>query len=141
MKIIFLGTNGWYDTSLGNTICTLIKTQDYYIILDAGNGLYKIDRHITDEKPVFLFLSHFHLDHIIGLHILNKFKFKQGIHICGPQETRNILGTIVNAPYTLPLTKLPYSTDIYELPEELSKLPFSVETRPLMHSSLTLGFK
>ena len=71
MKIIFLGTNGWYDTSLGNTICTLIKTQDFHIILDAGNGLYKIDRHIIDEKPVFLFLSHFHLDHIIGLHILN----------------------------------------------------------------------
>jgi ribonuclease BN (tRNA processing enzyme) len=26
MKIVFLGTNGWYDTSTGNTICTLLKT-------------------------------------------------------------------------------------------------------------------
>ncbi len=73
MKITFLGTNGWYDTSTGNTICILVETDKYNIVLDAGNGLYKIDRYISSEKPVYLFLSHFHLDHIIGLHILGKF--------------------------------------------------------------------
>lgn len=83
MRIIFLGTNGWYDTSAGNTVCTLIIAKDFYIILDAGNGLYKIDRHITNGNPVFLFLSHFHLDHIIGLHILNKFNtdFRKAITV------------------------------------------------------------
>jgi len=75
MEIIFLGTNGWYDTKTGNTTCTLIETEDYFIILDAGNGLYKIDQYITStsKRPIYLFLSHFHLDHIVGLHIMSKF--------------------------------------------------------------------
>jgi len=36
MKITFLGTNGWYDTDCGNTICTLLETTKAYILLDAG---------------------------------------------------------------------------------------------------------
>ena len=83
MRVIFLGTNGWYDTDTGNTICVLIRTKDYEIILDAGNGLYKIDQYIPErnKKPVYLFLSHFHLDHIVGLHTLMKFNFSQGLTI------------------------------------------------------------
>ena len=83
MKVIFLGTNGWYDTDTGNTICTLINSEKYHIILDAGNGIYKADRYIHDDLPVYLFLSHFHLDHIEGLHVLNKFRFSQGLRIFG----------------------------------------------------------
>ena len=75
MKVVFLGTNGWYDTETGNTICTLLQTDRFDIILDAGNGIHKVDRHIDGGKPVFLFLSHFHVDHIEGLHILAKFRF------------------------------------------------------------------
>ena len=90
MKIIFLGTNGWYDTKTGNTICTLIDAKDYFIVLDAGNGFHKLDRYFNKEKPIYLFLSHFHLDHIIGLHILDKFVFKQGISIYGQKGTKNI---------------------------------------------------
>ena len=51
MKLIFLGTNGWYDTNTGNTICIMIETNKEYIILDAGSALYKIDQYITDENP------------------------------------------------------------------------------------------
>ena len=75
MQVIFLGTNGWYDSPTGNTICTLINSDKYHIILDAGNCLYKADRYIKDDLPVFLFLSHFHLDHIEGLHVLSTFCF------------------------------------------------------------------
>jgi ribonuclease BN (tRNA processing enzyme) len=75
MQIIFLGTNGWFDSPTGSTICTLINTESCHIILDAGNGIYKADRYIQDDLPVYIFLSHFHLDHIEGLHVLNKFSF------------------------------------------------------------------
>lgn len=141
MKITFLGTNGWYDTSTGNTICILLETNKYNIILDAGNGLYKIDRHISSEKPAYLFLSHFHLDHIIGLHILNKFNFRQGLYICGQAGTKDILNAIINLPFSMPLNRLGYKTEIYDLPEERYKIPFQVEFLPLLHSSLTLGYR
>lgn len=141
MKIIFLGTNGWYDTATGDTICVLLETEQYYIILDAGNGLHKLDRHITIAKPVYLFLSHFHLDHIIGLHMLNKFDLPQGLYICGQTGTRNVLDIIINKPFTVPLNGLRFKTEVYELPEEKSNLPFRVDTLPLLHSSATLGFR
>ncbi|HVO66774.1 MAG TPA: ribonuclease Z [Syntrophales bacterium] len=143
MRAIFLGTNGWYDTDTGNTICTLIMTKDYEIILDAGNGFYKIDAYIPEVnmKPVYLFLSHFHLDHIVGLHTLMKFKFSQGLTICGPSGTRDILETFINNPFSASISQLPFSVTIYELPEELIKIPFRVEARELYHPSLTLGYR
>jgi len=33
MKITFLGTNGWYDTRTGNTICTLIGASSYFVVV------------------------------------------------------------------------------------------------------------
>ncbi|MBP1737825.1 MAG: seceted metal-dependent hydrolase of the beta-lactamase superfamily, partial [Deltaproteobacteria bacterium] len=77
MKIIFLGTNGWYDTQTGNTLSILLATREHNIVLDAGNGFTKLDRVLSNSLPIFLFLSHFHLDHLIGLHTLFKFSFSQ----------------------------------------------------------------
>lgn len=141
MKVVFLGTNGWYDTGTGNTICTLVQTERYDIILDAGNGLHRAERHIDGGKPVFLFLSHFHIDHIEGLHILAKFRFHEGLCICGPAGSREILGTFLNAPFTIPLARLPYRAGMMEMPEEAASLPFPVQALPLRHTSLTLGYR
>ena len=141
MKIIFLGTNGWYDTETGNTICTLVQTERYDILLDAGNGIHRAAFHLEGAKPVFLFLSHFHIDHIEGLHILSKFRFREGLCICGPTGSREILGTFINAPFTTPLAELPYPARILEMPEEAAFLPFPVQVLPLRHTSITLGFR
>jgi ribonuclease BN (tRNA processing enzyme) len=141
MKITFLGTNGWYDTKNGNTICTLIETDDYFIVLDAGNGIYKLDQYIKNSnKPIYLFLSHFHIDHIEGLHILNKFNFSQGIKIYGQTGTINILKNIINEPYTVPFDKLPFKVEINELDIE-NDIPFKIEGKHLIHSTPCLGYR
>ena len=141
MKVIFLGTNGWYDTETGNTICTLVQTERYDILLDAGNGIHRAAGLLEGAKPVFLFLSHFHIDHIEGLHILAKFRFREGLTICAPTGGREILGTFINAPFTIPLAALPYPVRILEMPEESASLPFLVKALPLRHASLTLGYR
>lgn len=141
MKVVFLGTNGWYDTETGNTVSTLVQTEEYDIILDAGNGIHRADRYLDGEKPAFLFLGHFHIDHIEGLHILAKFRFSKGLVICGPAGSREILGTFLNVPFTIPLSLLPYPVRILEMPEEAATLPFPVEALPLRHSSLTMGYR
>ena len=141
MKAIFLGTNGWYDTDTGNTVCTLIETDEYSIILDAGNGIFKLDKYIEGKKPVYLFISHFHLDHIIGLHILNKFNFRQGMYVYGQAGTKAILDMLINTPFTVPLSALPFKVDIHELSEGVNNIPFSVESRFLLHSSKCMGYR
>ena len=141
MDVIFLGTNGWYDSTTGNTICILIRSDDYYIVLDAGNGIGKLDQYYQKAKPVYILLSHFHLDHIAGLHILAKFSFAEGLVIAGPKGTRKILNSFINKPFTMPLKDLSYQTEILELSGKKNVLPFEIQFMELVHSSLTLGYR
>lgn len=140
MKVVFLGTNGWYDTETGNTICTLIETRKEYIILDAGGGLYKIDKYIKTKKPIYLFLSHFHLDHIIGLHTLNKFDFPQGIDFYGPPGMSRYLSRVITKPYTMPIRKVKTKIRLNELYKK-SSISINVEFKKLKHSSICYGFR
>jgi ribonuclease BN (tRNA processing enzyme) len=141
MQVVFLGTNGWYDTDTGNTICILVKHKNYHIIFDAGNGIHKIDIYCEGKKPAYLFISHFHLEHIIGLHVLNKIKCFSSLHIYGPRGTKSILKKLINSPFTMPISQLPFPVELHELPRDHKKLPFPVQVKPLLHSSLTLGFR
>ena len=141
MKIVFLGTNGWYDSPTGNTICILIETDKASILLDAGNGLYKADRYIGRDKPVHLFISHTHLDHIIGLHILNKFEFNQGLTIHTQPGTATALQTMFSSTYSLPFANLSYPVEIEELEGLYKNLSFEVQTAKMQHSVPTIGFR
>ena len=116
MQIIFLGTNGWYS-ALNNTVCTLIDSEKFYIILDAGDGLFRLSNFIKTEKPILMFLTHTHLDHIIGLHILNKFRFKQGINIYGYEGTKKSLDAIIRHPFTSPFSDVPFKVEIHDFEE------------------------
>lgn len=141
MKVVFLGTNGWYDTGTGNTVCTLLKTKRWDIVLDAGNGLGRLGDYCHGKKPVFILLSHFHLDHIAGLHTIVKYRFRKGLTICGGKGARRLLDTFVNRPFTVPLAKLPYPVQVLELPAQAGELPFKITTLPLVHADPVLGMR
>ncbi len=141
MKVTFLGTNGWYNTATGNTPCLLVDTDSYYIVFDAGDGIYKLDNYITSPKPIYLFLSHFHIDHISGLHILNKFRFAQTVRIYGQKGTGQILKCIVNHPFSSSIKDLPIKLRISELAEGMHRIPFRVTCRKLFHIDPCWGFR
>ncbi len=141
MKIIFLGTNGWYDTKTGNTVSILVATKEHNIVLDAGNGFAKLDRYLSNSNPIFLFLSHFHLDHLIGLHTLFKFSFNQKFTISGPKGTGKVLRALLKQPFTAPLDHLSYPTEILELPESEEHFPFKVTGMDLVHPPLSMGYR
>ena len=143
MKIIFLGTNGWFNTNTGNTPCILIETEEKYIILDAGDGIRKIDQYIKKKKPVYLFLSHFHLDHLSGLHILDKFdslNFIKEVNVYGPPALKKVFQTIVNRPYTVYYKDLKTKIILNPLTKK-TFLSFKFEYRELLHSSQCFGYR
>lgn len=140
MKIRFLGTNGWYDTGTGNTVCVLVETKDSYLVFDAGNGFYRLDRYIKPDKPLHLFLSHYHLDHVIGLHILLKFNFKQGLNVYGPPGLKELFNKVINKPYSAALSSLPYNLRIYEI-KKGTILPAGIFYAPLKHSIPCYGYR
>lgn len=148
MKIVFLGTNGWYTNQTGNTPCILIDCAEGYIILDAGNGIYKIDEHIKEEKPIFLFITHFHLDHVSGLHSLSKFDFSQGIDIYFGQGRKKDFETLVNPPYTIGfnpsprnIVNLKTSIRLHELSEGNHNIPFPMTVIEQFHGYGDHGYR
>ena len=139
MKVRFLGTNGWYDTQTGNTICVLIESGDMSIVLDAGNGIHKLDRYVKG-KPAYLFLSHFHMDHIEGMHTMVKMPLKS-LSIFGMEGTGEILNDIIRRPYTVPLAEYPYPVTVGELPRDMKEVPFVENVLPLVHASPCVGYR
>ncbi len=141
MKVRFLGTTGWFDSSTGNTICTLLEADDLYVVLDAGNGIHKLGRYVRDKKPVYLFLSHFHLDHIEGLHTIVKLRLPQGLKVFGMEGTEKTLKAVIKRPYTVPLGEGPYPVEVRELPGDAAEAPFVEDFGLLEHSDPCMGFR
>jgi len=140
MKVTFLGTNGWYDTPDGNTPSVFVETDDAYAIFDAGFGFYKAKSLVRPGKRVLLFISHFHLDHIIGLHTLPLFKFPQGIDIYLPRGGEKALRAFLRKPFTTPPLFLPTKIRFHEILKD-TKLPVSFERARLRHSVPCYGFR
>ena len=141
MKIQFLGTNGWFDTNTGNTVCALIKTDTCNIILDAGFGLAKADRYLDASKPTAIFLSHLHLDHIVGLHALAKFKFPKGLTIYAPKSALKSLRLFIDQPFTVPLKTLSFKTKIIGVSPKMRFANIAVTALKLIHASECLGYR
>ena len=148
MKITFLGTNGWYSTPTGDTSCILIDTAKHYLVLDAGNGIYKLDQYIKEDKPISMFISHFHLDHVSGLHTLTKFAFKQGIDVYVGTDRSKDFETLVNPPYTIGykprpdnVGKLKTEIRLHELSEEGQNIPFKAYAIKQHHAYIDHGFR
>jgi len=141
MKIVFLGTNGWYDSATGNTPSILIDTKDSYLILDAGFGVAKAVQHIKKDKPVYLFLTHFHLDHICGLSALSKLPLKQPLTILSHKGLEKALDTIFVHPYASPIKELSFKIKIKELKEGHHLEPIKFECYKLDHIDLTFGYR
>lgn len=141
VTLTFLGTNGWFDTDTGNTISMLIDTPSYGIVLDAGFGFAKLDRHASLEKPFFLLLSHLHLDHVAGLHTLVRLRFLSGLDIVVPPEQKEPLERLIAPPFTVSWDKLPFDVRIREYGEARGDLPFGLEAYQLRHPVPTVGYR
>ncbi len=64
MKLVLLGTTGYHPNEQQHTPCFMIP--ECGVVFDAGTGVFRIPRYLeTDELDIFL--SHVHLDHIVGL--------------------------------------------------------------------------
>jgi ribonuclease Z len=64
MKLHCLGTAGYHPSETRHTASFFIP--DHSLLLDAGSGVFRLQRLITTTE-VSVLLSHAHLDHVIGL--------------------------------------------------------------------------
>lgn len=64
MKLILLGTSGYHPTDTRHTACLLVP--EVGVMLDAGTAVYRAGR-LLQTDTLDIFLTHAHLDHVIGL--------------------------------------------------------------------------
>jgi ribonuclease BN (tRNA processing enzyme) len=83
----FYGVRGSYPVAEeavkkygGNTSSLLIERGEDIIIFDAGTGIIKLGEYLKTErgdiKTIHLFITHFHLDHIMGISFFYPFSNK-----------------------------------------------------------------
>lgn len=89
------------------TSCLLLRTDEHSLLLDAGTGIRRLVNGSTTAigtERVDVLLSHFHLDHIIGLTYLPALG-KATLHVWGPGQwlygspTADIIARILQPPF------------------------------------------
>lgn len=122
MTLTFFGVRGSYpvpDKRMsrfgGNSASVLLETSEAHIILDAGTGIIRAGKYLQhrfDHEPtpkkIHIFLSHLHIDHIMGLPFFSPM-FDPASHIliyCPKYETidfRKAVQALFLPPYS-PIT-------------------------------------
>lgn len=64
MKLILLGTGGYYANDGRHTACLMLP--EIGVVFDAGSGMFRLGEYRATER-LNIFLTHCHLDHVLGL--------------------------------------------------------------------------
>ncbi len=143
MKIVFLGTNGWYSARCSNTTCAALVTKDRLVVLDAGDGFCKV-KELAEKhklKKIDVFISHLHLDHVGGLHTLPRLPEGFVVRIFVAGGYLEPMKRLIDHPYTAPPEKLKAKVEILPIFQSVNELPYKVVALPLLHSDPSMGYR
>ena len=106
-EALLLGSGGWIPTAKRATCSALVRRGEHALVIDAGTGISRLveDRALLDGvRRVELVLTHFHLDHVVGLGYLPGLELPDPPRLHGPGErlygvsTEEILGRLIGPP-------------------------------------------
>lgn len=145
MKVTFLGTAGYHPNETRHTTCLLLS--DLNIILDAGTGFFRARDHIQPGR-LDIFLTHFHSDHVCGLHYLIDVVSEKDIsevHIWGPEGTEKMLKALFRKPlFPVALEDHPFTAKIHELSKRMTHTLRGTKVRAIVqddHPGGSLGYR
>jgi ribonuclease Z len=139
MKLVLLGTAGYHPSDQRQTACLMLPEQG--IVLDAGTGMYRAAEYLVTER-LDIFLTHSHLDHIVGLTYL--FDVVRGrkvapIKIHGATEKLSAIRAHLFSELIFPVIP-PCQFEPFAGPVALDG-GGQLEYFPLQHPGGTLGFR
>lgn len=142
MKVLFLGVRGWYP-KLGHTPCVLVQTPLADLVFDLGSGSAMLRDCLRPGKETHIFLSHYHLDHTVGLtFLLGTFRSGKKLKIWGQRGVEHAVRRLLEAPYfPVPIEKWPFAVEFGELGERQQIADVTVQALPLEHSNPCIGFR
>ena len=152
MKGVLLGSGGWIPTPRRETCCAFLRAESYVLLIDAGTGIQRLVERpdlLEGARKVDIVLTHFHLDHVVGLSYLPALSLPEPPTIWGPGQlltgssTRSILERLLSPPFSsAPLDAT--TSDVREIPayQAFEVGPVSVATRVQeLHAGSTLALR
>jgi ribonuclease BN (tRNA processing enzyme) len=154
-SILFLGTGGWTPRHNRQTTCVALVGHRTLVLLDAGTGV----GHLLDPalqaivrraERVCILLSHFHLDHTVGLSVAPGVFYGKRVSIHGPgpacstEGTEVVLRRLLSSPlFGQPLEKFPMELEIHDLTPGLNEIADEVRVtvRVQPHVDPTIGIR
>lgn len=168
LRLIPLGTAGWFPTHGKQTACYLVEMAGCRLLLDAGTGLARLGEGRTgaasDGEPsgttgplpegsrLHVFLTHYHLDHVVGLTYLPALAPGATVHLHGPSPRITGIGLhealerLFGMPlFSTPVDRLPLTLTLHELDEGVHRIdgipwPVVVERQPHPGGSVRYRF-
>jgi phosphoribosyl 1,2-cyclic phosphodiesterase len=155
VKVLFWGTRGSAPCFSGDKVRFGTNTSSVEvrwsakdrILFDAGTGIIALGNQIHKgdleaDRPLHLFLSHFHWDHVHGLPFFKPaYNNKNHIVICGRQGVRKVFTGQLMAPFSpIPLEALTARIDYVRLRGPIEVGDALVEPFDLNHPQGCFGY-
>jgi len=140
MKLRFLGTGGYHPNERRHTAGILVP--ELGVLFDAGSCLFRVARYL--QSPVLdLFLTHAHLDHVMGLTFLLVPILKREITVCRLHAESHVLDAVRNHLFSQPLFPIFPPFELVPLNDEtvIADGRAVVTHCPLTHPGGSRGFR
>jgi ribonuclease BN (tRNA processing enzyme) len=150
-EVLLLGSGGWIPTSTRATCAALVRDGEHAVLLDAGTGvahLVEDSRLLQGVRRMDIVLTHFHLDHVVGLSYLPALPLPERPRLHGPGDllfdtpTEQILALLMNPPlFAADLDAI--LAGVYEIADKALTLgPFELRFRvQARHNGATLAMR
>lgn len=134
LRLLPLGTNGYFPANGRQTMSYLLTTPGAALLLDAGTGLGRlvepeIRKHVESLERLDILLTHYHLDHVVGLSFLPGLWTGRAVRIFAPsppltQGGSEALDRLISPPL---------------FPVGFARWPLAVEIVPYSGTRLEIG--
>jgi ribonuclease BN (tRNA processing enzyme) len=139
MRLHLLGTTGYHPNDLRHTPCMMLPESG--AILDAGTGMFRV-RELLQVSTLDIFLTHAHLDHVVGLTYLLGVLYDKPmtrVHVHGEREKLAALEEHLFSRFLFPV-KPPFEWKPLEAPVVLPD-GGCVRWFPLVHPGGSIGYR
>jgi ribonuclease BN (tRNA processing enzyme) len=139
MKLVLLGSTGYHPNESRHTLCAMLP--ELGIVLDAGTGMFRVRERI--QTPALdIFLTHAHLDHIVGLTYLFDVLHDKQVERVSVHGQQRVLDAVQRHLLAEPLFPAPLPCDYRELPQAFPLPGGGTLTHfPLVHPGGSIGFR
>lgn len=146
MRITFLGTSGYHPSAVRHT--TGLAIPELGVLFDAGSGTFRVPEVFAadpgDQQPLDIYLTHAHLDHIIGLTFFIVWLEQQrftNLRVFARQEIHEAIDKHLFSELIFPV-RIPYERCLIDGGQSHTLRDGStLTTRSQPHRGITLGYR